>query len=235
MSKRLTLCCALLCTAALAVRADDHTPITTAGSSYLLFTFVGLGNMAAGPLQAPANPLGVGSSNAGIPVYGAGYRYFIANDLAIRGTVGLALNSRTAKVKDNTDSTESWTGIQIGAGIEKHMAATSAFSGYMGGGVAFLSGSHKQTPSHASSGQDMPTTTSGSDLSLSVFGGVEWFFTQSISLNAEYDFGAVFSSGSQTTTTSNGTSTTQTTNDLPSGTFFGTQSVGVGLNVYIGR
>lgn len=226
MLKRLSLCCALLFTASLLARADDNKPLTSQGASYMGFTLTGLTNMAAGPITtSPIRNAGGTNTNVNIPVYGLGYRLFISNDMAIRATLGLVMSSTTTKGTDGgADVTDSKTGLQIGGGIEKHMAATNALSGYMGAQFGYLLGSDKNGTSSSS------TTQSGHDLTIGVFMGAEWFFNQAMSLGAEYAFGMLMSGG--TTTTS---STTSVSTDGPTWFAFGTQSVGIGLNVYIGK
>ena len=230
MSKGLSLCMALLLATALVARADDNKPITNAGASNLMFTFGGLSSLAAGPIITAT---GGGTGNAGIQVAGVGYRYFLANELALRGTLGLVMSSTTAKSSSTgfSDHTSSGTGVMIGAAVEKHMAAASSVSAHMGALVGFLLGSSKDTPSHASGQSDASTTYKGTDLSLAVYAGAEWFFNSAMSLGAEYQFGFVTSSS--TSTYDNGSSSTST--DGPSQTVIGTNSVNAILNVYIGR
>lgn len=230
MSKGLSLCLALLFAATVVVRADEYKPITNAGASNLMFTFGGLSTLAAGPfLTSTAG----GTGSAGITVFGAGYRYFLANELAIRGTLGLVMNSTTTKSSNAgwSDATSSQTGVMIGAGIEKHMAAASAVSAHMGALLGFLMGSSKNTPSHSPTGSESSSTLSGSDLAISVYAGAEWFFNSAMSLGAEYQFGFV-TSGSTSKTNSGGT---EVSTDGPSQTVIGTNSVNAILNVYIGR
>ena len=225
MLKRLSLCCALLFTASLLARADDNKPLTNQGASYMGFTVTGLTNMAAGPITTSPIRNAGGTGSANIPVYGLGYRLFIANDMAIRATLGVVMSSTTTKgTNGGADVTDSKTGLQLGGGIEKHMAATNALSGYMGAQFGYLMGSDKNGTSANS------TTNSGHDLTIGVFMGGEWFFHQAMSLAAEYAFG-ILMSGS----TSTSESTTSTSTDGPSWFAFGTQSVGIGLNVYIGK
>lgn len=225
MSNRLLLCCALLCATALIARADDNKPITNSGAANLSFTFGGLNTLAAGPIFS--------GSPAAVPVYSVGYRTFIANEMALRASLGLLIGSTTTPSSNTsvTDDKVSRTGLQIGVGIVKFMQATAALSGFMGGQVSYLMGTNKHTPPHATGGTDDFNSSSGNSLGINVMIGGEWFFNQAMSLGAEYQFGFASSSGSST----NSTNGTETTADGESSTFIGTGAASLSLNVYLSR
>lgn len=230
MSKVLALCVALIIGASVIVRAEDYKPVTNAGAHNLMFTFGGLASMAANPfLTVPAG----NANNPILNVFGGGYRYFLANELALRGTLGLVMNSSTTKASNTgwTDATTSATGFLIGAGIEKHFVTTSEVSAHAGASVTFLTGSAKNIASHDPSQQESSTKNSGTDIGIQLYGGMEWFFTSMMSIGAEYQFGYT-SSGSSVTSTSGGK---ETTTDGPSQTAIGTSCVNAILNVFLGR
>ena len=130
----------LLLTAATAARAQDNTPITNTGARNLMFSFGGLSTMTAGPYLA-TKAGGTGDSAGLIPTYGIGYRYFLNNNLALRATLGFAMNNNDTKgTNGNSDATTDATAFGIGAGVEWHMAPVAAVSPYAGAELGFLTG-----------------------------------------------------------------------------------------------
>src|SRR5579863_3682696 len=173
MFKRTVMFVVMLFTAAVIARAEDNMPITNSGASNFMFSFGGLGNLAAGPFLTQSAG---GTSSSLIPTYGVGYRYFISNDMAIRATLGVVLNNTTNKgLTGFSDGTNDQTAFGIGAGVQWHMHPMASISPYAGAEVGFLTGSTKVTPSVASGNSAPVTTTSGSDFGISVHAGAEWF------------------------------------------------------------
>lgn len=231
MLKRIALCgVALLTVASLTVRAEDTKPITNAGASNISFIFGGLSSLALGPALSQTAG-GTGTSVA--PVYSVGYRRYIADELALRATLGVTINNQTTTKTNFTDATDDATAFLIGAGIEKHMG-TGPVSGYFGGQVGFLTGTRKVVsarPTSSSAGESS-STYSGTDILVGGMAGAEWFFNSYMSLACEYQLGLVLSS-SKVESVSAGTS--NPSQDGPSQTAVGTSVAGMGINIYIGR
>jgi hypothetical protein len=231
MLKRIALCgVALLTVASLVARAEDAKPITNAGASNLSFAFGGLSTLALGPVLSQTAG---GTGNGLAAVYSVGYRYFIANEMAVRASFGVTMNNKTATAKDMTDATDNTTGFLVGVGIEKHMVS-GPITGFFGGQLGFLSGSRKQVSARAtaSTAGESSQSSSGTDIVVAGMAGAEFFFNSYMSLGCEYNFGLVLSSSS-TESVTNGTSNPAV--DGPSQTAIGTNAVGMGINIYIGR
>lgn len=234
MRKALFIHLVFACALAGALHAETHKPLTQSGASNLSFAFVGLGSMGT---YAYFTPSTYGTQTiftpATFPMYAVGYRLFIADGLAIRPALGLALRTGTSPGSSgNTDATLSQTVYAVSVSLEKHMPATSSISGHMGAQIGLLSASQKNTPSHAPSAKDQPTTNSGSFFSLGAYIGAEWFFHDAMSLGAQYQLGMATGSSSNTYTASDGSTTTD---DGPSSLGVLTNTVNLILNVYLTR
>lgn len=196
-----------------AMAQDDANiirPITKQGSAAFLFTIQGLGTFGIG------SP-GIGSGSG--VLYGAGMKYYISDDLALR--ILLALNNTSTKTTVGTTSVTA-TGMDfgIGVGAEMHFRPLYSTSPYVGAQIGFASGSTDNGGSGASQ-----VKTSSSNFGINVLAGFDWFWTRGIAMGAEYGVGFTSSSG---TTTTGGTSV-----DNPSSTMIGISNSGnVHLVVY---
>jgi hypothetical protein len=225
-------CVTLLIVAGLTslTRAQDNDnvirPNTKAGSAAWMFTIGGLGTFGIGQMQiGDAVNLPSGSGVAAGAVLGAGYKYYLSDDLALRALLGFNTSSSGDEAKaPGKYSTLAWG---IAAGIEMHTHAVYSTSPYFGAQLSFAGANNdlKNTPS---GGQTSETKNSGSTFGIEVLAGFDWYFTRGIAVGAEYTLG--FSSmSSSLTSTSGGTSTTT---DAPSSTSIGISSGNVHLIVH---
>ena len=104
--------------------AQDNTPDLKAGSKALLFEFNGLSFITAGNFDG-----------------GAGFKYYISPNMAVRGSVMLAhatsvLAANPVTPNTGVDGSQSGTRGGFTAAVERHLAIARV-SPYIGGGVNF--------------------------------------------------------------------------------------------------
>jgi opacity protein-like surface antigen len=199
-------------------RAQDENiirPSTKAGSAAWVFSFGGLGTMSMGSMPVASITRGDGNT---VPVAGIGYKYYLADDMALRATLAFSTTSSGDEdpTKSSTGKTTT-TNFGIGVGIEMHTRAVYSTSPYFGAQIAFGSASsdNKITPS---GGTSTEKKSSGSSFGIGVLAGFDWYFTRGIAVGAEYMLG--FTSASSSVTTNS------TTTDLPSATTIGISNGG---------
>jgi opacity protein-like surface antigen len=164
--------------------ANMPRPLTKSGSAAFVFDIAGLG--AFGLTPQPIGTVSAGSVSQ--TVAGAGMKYFIADDMAIKVLLafGTASNGDTAANKQTT------TQFGIAANLEYHFKPVYSTSPYVGGGIAFASASQSQ-------GETDPSKISASLFGIGVFAGFDWFFTRGIAIGAEYGLGFATKSASSST------------------------------------
>jgi hypothetical protein len=212
--------------------ANMARPNTKAGSAAWMFELAGLGSfgMSGFPISTGASSI----SPAPGSVIAAGWKWYFADDMAIRALLGFATSSSGADSINNPTASQhyhnSGTAFGIAAGIEMHTHAVYSTSPYFGAQISFATGSNDQT---INKNQDQAFTevkTSATSFGIGVLAGFDWYFTRGIAIGGEYMLGFSTASGSTTATaTSTGTSTTV---DNPSSTNFGISSANVHLVVH---
>jgi hypothetical protein len=174
-------------------RAQDENiirPSTKQGSAAWMFAFGGLSTMGLGAVPVAtvtaADVSGTGFSSA--PVLGAGFKTYLADDLALRAILGFSTTSSGDEAKGGSNSLMAFG---IAAGIEMHTHDVYSTSPYFGAQIAFASSSetNKSTPS---GGTTTESTGKGSTFGIGVFAGFDWYFTRGIAIGGEY--GLMFSS-----------------------------------------
>ena len=207
--------------------ANMARPNTKAGSAAWMFEIAGLGSFGLSGFNINNN-----FSNA--PVMAAGWKWYFADDMALRALLGFATNSSGADSINNPTASQHYhnssTAFGIAVGVEMHTHAVYSTSPYFGAQISFGTGSNDQT---INKNQDQTFTevkTSGTAFGIGVLAGFDWYFTRGIAIGGEYMLGFSTMSGSTTATlTSTGASTTV---DNPSSTFFGISSANVHLVVH---
>lgn len=206
--------------------------MNSAGDKALLFHFNGLSNLGAGSFLS-TDQITVGSVS--LPSFNAiGVKYYFSNGFAGKGALLFGYNSETEKAVAGgfSDKKESNIGFGLEVGIQSDIVKSGSFLGYIGAvaGFAYLTGTFE--PSVVS---PPPTgTTTKHVASLTNFGvggvlGFEYFIFDRISLGAEYQFGAVFGSGTFEVTRQGLPTTKQ---DLPSLMSLGFNTVSFKLAAY---
>lgn len=255
MKRILSMLMIIVVTAGL-VRAEEGKPMTNAGNTAALFSFSGLAFFGIGglfnvgwPTQYPTGGFGQASGGGGNTpmalvanttlVPGIGLRYYLANNMALRAGIGFGSVGTTTKNGDPTlsDNTTSASLLGIQALLEVHLNGFGSLSPYLGGGVGFQSAS-VGGKTYFGTNSSSETKTSATTINIGAMAGFEWFVMNRVSLGAEYQLQVSLLSGSSTVTSSNGSTSTETTKDLPSyttistNTFAGNNALSVILSFY---
>jgi hypothetical protein len=171
------LCCAMFPISSFGA-AEGFTPANASGSKALLFTFSGLQN------------LGAAAFNGGV-----GGKYFLAENMAVRGNLQFTTSSQSIPYSgtgSGTDGSLSGTQFGIGGALE-YFLAKARLCPFVGGGfgIALASTTKKdQAPSGATqvTTENAPQTINGITYSpgfgfnINGLAGAEFFITQEISL-----------------------------------------------------
>lgn len=207
-------------------------PITKSGSLAMEFGFGGLSSMSMpGILLADFLFPGEGTPDA-IPLYAAGAKYYISDELALRVMLGFSTESSGADTLSTGTTTGTFYGIA--AGVEMHTHPVYAISPYFGAQVGFASGSSSTTRSVVAKAGGksgtLATTTTEMKLSAGGFGvgvvaGFDWYVFNAIAIGCEYDlsFGRVSASS---------TIDSKTT-DEPASTSIGIGSASIHLLIHL--
>ncbi len=156
----------------------DTTVRYKEGSTAMLFTLNGLGNLGADNYQG-----------------GIGANHYISNDIALRVGLGFGLNSSTVSQNDGTGEEVSKSStIPVSPGIRFNLAHNRNIVMYTGGMVnlGLTNGSSTVDGSETSS-------SSSTEIGAGVFAGAEFFPWENVALGLEYLLGFSTSSGSTTT------------------------------------
>lgn len=112
---------------------------------------------------------------------GIGALYFTGERLALRGTLGFQTNSTSIDYgSGRADDEESQAGVTVGGGVEYILVRSRNLNIWTGGLLQVGT---------ASSEDAAKTETADFSLALSGSLGADWFFSENVSLGAEYRLG----------------------------------------------
>ncbi len=204
--------------------ANMARPNTKAGSAAWVFNFGGLSSL--GLFQIPITGFNVAGNETGTnlstSVYGAGWKYYLSDDLAIRAILGF--NTNSSGNADSAGGKNSNTAFGIAAGIEMHTHAVYSTSPYFGAQISYAMANVDRNVTAL--GEDK---TSATFLGIGVLAGFDWYFTRGIAVGGEYMLGFSTASSSTVVTPKTGSATTH---DNPSATNIGISSGSVHLVVH---
>ena len=200
---------------------DGPKPEVRAGAKSFVFQYT--------PFQSNLEPVYVGTVSvpddaiSSLDLFGAGFRYFITNQIALG--LGLSFGSSSSTLESETGKSES-SATLFGLGLDAnyHLMSLYGVSPYIGLNVNFgtLSGTNEVTPE----GEATETTEfSGNGFGVAGQIGFDWFFTEGISLGGKYALG--FRSLGEAEITSEGE-----TQKGPSSSAFGISTFSVILNAH---
>ncbi|MDP4219716.1 MAG: outer membrane beta-barrel protein [Bacteroidota bacterium] len=195
--------------------ANMPRPNTKAGSAAWMFEFGGLATMGL-------NGFNIENNFSSMPVVAAGWKWYFADDMALRALLGFATASSGSDSLAPFKSSSTAFGIAVG--VELHTHAVYSTSPYFGAQISFGTGSNDLT--NKSVGE---TKTSGTAFGIGVLAGFDWYFTRGIAVGGEYMLGFTTKSGSTTFTPKGGSATTT---DDPSATNLGISSGSVHVIVH---
>ncbi|HEY6437801.1 MAG TPA: outer membrane beta-barrel protein [Ignavibacteriaceae bacterium] len=182
------------------------------------------------PFQSNLMPVYVGTisipdaSLSNADLFGAGFRYFVSDQIAIVG--GLSFGTSSSTLEDDNGMTEnSLTVFGISVDANYHMRSLYSVSPYVGFHINYglLSGSSDFTPD---GGTVATTDYSGNGVGIAAQFGFDWYFTEGLSLGGKYALGFE-SLGKPEITDEAGTV------EGPSTTAFGISTFSVILNVHL--
>jgi outer membrane protein W len=160
--------------------ANMARPNTKSGDAAFVFNLAGLGAFG---LSAPTIGTVTGITGSGFnstPVAGAGVKFYIADNMAVRVLLAFASTSNgadtTANVKTST--------IGIGAAFEYHFKPVYSTSPYVGGGINFASASMTNA-----GGTTSERKWGASLINIGVLAGFDWYFTRGLAIGGEYALG----------------------------------------------
>ena len=207
---------------------DGPKPEVVKGAKSFVFLYT--------PFQGRLEPVYVGTTSfynsedvSTIDLVGAGFRYFVTNQIA--AGIGVNFGTRSGSMDGETAKYESTvTTIGIAFDFDYHFKSLYSVSPYIGINVnyAMISETFETTP------KVVGATSSKVEYSGNGFGaagklGFDWYFTEGLSLGGMYSLG-ITSLGEPERTSSGGS--TSITDKGTSGTFFGISSASVILNVH---
>ena len=207
--------------------AGDGKPMNKAGDKALLFDLSGLANLGTGNFQG-----------------GAGAKYFVAKDLAIR--LALGVQSSSSKITNPAnplpadeagDGKFSSMNFTLAPGIQYDLMTSNSVAAYVGGQLSLTLTSQEETGSTVFNDPapfDLREhrKDTGTTFGAGVFVGFEWFPWENISFAGEYQLGFTAGSGKREVTNAAGTTVSS---DAPSTTTFGlgsTNGANLTLAVY---
>ncbi|MFO7526992.1 MAG: outer membrane beta-barrel protein [Ignavibacteriaceae bacterium] len=199
---------------------DGPIPEVKQGAKNFIFMYT--------PFQSNLNPVTVSSVSVypdeSMSLAGAGFRYFITNEIAL----GLGLNFGSASselVFPNNDKEEvSATSFGVALDANYHFKPLYSVSPYVGINVNF--GSYSLTLDETVEGTTETAEFTGSGFGAGLNFGFDWYFTEGLSLGGRYTLG--FQSLAKPEAKSG-----SVTVEGASATSFGIGSASVILNVHI--
>jgi hypothetical protein len=200
MKKMILLSLATTCCIATTANATENRNPTGQGAGALQFNLDGI---AATP--------GVASG------VGIGAIYFVGENLALRGRLGLSVGSKAIDYgSGRPDDEESATALGLEGGVEYVLVKAGNLNIWTGGTIGFGTGNREAADK---------TETAEFRLRLMGLLGADWFFSENVSLGAEYNLGV--SNSSLEVNPMNGP-----TKDVTTETIFGVASGGLRLGFW---
>lgn len=199
---------------------DGPKPEVRAGAKSFVFQYT--------PFQSNLEPVYVGTiSNpdgaSTIDLFGAGFRYFVTNQIAIG--LGFSYGTSSSSLETEAGKTEtSSTVLGVGIDANYHLMSLYSVSPYVGVNVNL--GTLSRTDEFTPEGGALETTEySGNGWGLAAQFGFDWFFTEGLSLGGKYALG--FRSLGEPEITSEGE-----TEKGASSTLFGVSTFSIILNAH---
>jgi len=203
---------------------DGPKPEVYAGAKSFVFYYT--------PFQSNFEPVYVATVSipdevfSSMSLYGAGFRYFVTNQIALGFGVNFGTTSTDQDIEGVGTLNQSATTIGVGIDANYHLKSLYGISPYLGVNVNF--GTYSASDDEIDEGNEIVTTDySGSGFGAGFQFGFDWFFTEGISLGGKYALG-FRSLGKSNIDLPDGD-----TVEGPSTTQFGISTFSVILNVHI--
>ncbi len=143
------------------------------------------------PFQSNLNPVPVSTisqyPNNTADLFGAGFRYFITNHIALGA--GLNFGSSSSETIDaNDDKTEtSSTTFGVAIDVNYHLKPLYSVSPYVGLNANF--GNYSVSQDETVGGTTTTSESSGTGFGVGLNFGFDWYFTEGLSLGGRYTLG----------------------------------------------
>jgi hypothetical protein len=201
---------------------DGPKPEVEKGAKSFIFQYT--------PFQSNLEPVYVGTTSipyeglASLDLFGAGFRYFITDQIALG--LGLSFGTSSSTIESDEAKDESTiTAFGIALDANYHLKSLYSVSPYVGLNINYstISGTDDYTPTGEAT---VTTDYSGNGFGVAAQFGFDWYFTEGLSLGGKYALG-FRSLGAPETTSGD-----QTVKG-PSSTQFGISTFSVILNVHM--
>ncbi len=162
---------------------DGPKPEVKQGAKSFVFLYT--------PFQSNLNPAYVSSASDYpsdiINLYGAGFRYFVTNEIALGLGLNFGTGSSSQEFTGGDKEENSGTSFGISVDANYHLKALYSVSPYVGVNVNF--GSYSVTEETTVANVTEKTEFSGTGFGLGLNFGFDWYFTEGLSLGGKYTLG----------------------------------------------
>ncbi len=162
---------------------DGPKPEVRQGSKSFIFMYT--------PFQSNFNPVPVSAVSVypddSMGLFGAGFRYFLTNQIALGLGLNFGSSSSELVFPDNDKEEMSSTSFGVALDANYHFKPLYSVSPYVGINVNF--GSYSETFDETVEGTTETAEFTGSGFGAGLNMGFDWFFTEGLSLGGRYTLG----------------------------------------------
>lgn len=162
---------------------DGPKPEIREGSKSFVFRYT--------PFQSNFDPAYVSSAstypNNMVDLYGAGFRYFVTNQIAVGLGLSFGTSSSTQEFPNGNKNDLSTTSFGVSLDGNYHLKALYSVSPYVGINLNF--GTYSSTLEQTVNNVTDKTEYSGTGFGAGVNFGFDWYFTEGLSLGGKYTLG----------------------------------------------
>lgn len=162
---------------------DGPKPEVREGSKSFVFRYT--------PFQSNFDPAYVSTvstyPNNSMSLYGAGFRYFVTNEIAVGLGLNFGTGSSTQDLPNGNSTKNSSTSFGLSVDGNYHLKALYSVSPYVGVNLNF--GTYSTTVEQTVNNVTDKTELSGTGFGVGINFGFDWYFTEGLSLGGKYTLG----------------------------------------------
>lgn len=162
---------------------DGPKPEVREGSKSFVFRYT--------PFQSNFDPAYVSTAsvfqNNSMDLYGAGFRYFVTNEIAVGLGLNFGTSSSTQEFPNGNSTKNSSTSFGLSVDGNYHLKALYSVSPYVGVNLNF--GTYSTTVEQIVNNVTDKTEYSGTGFGAGINFGFDWYFTEGLSLGGKYTLG----------------------------------------------
>lgn len=162
---------------------DGPKPEVREGSKSFVFRYT--------PFQSNFDPAYVSTAsvfqNNSMDLYGAGFRYFVTNEIAVGLGLNFGTSSSTQEFPNGNSTKNSSTSFGLSVDGNYHLKALYSVSPYVGVNLNF--GTYSTTVEQMVNNVTDKTEYSGTGFGAGINFGFDWYFTEGLSLGGKYTLG----------------------------------------------